>query len=227
MYPVADLRGEREGRAPPPLAPNFFIFMQFSGKIGQTIGWRPPFGVCAPSLGKSWIRHWYLCDLCKNTIIQVLITPCITNLQIWVQKYFNKFNKTTEKLNCFILLIHLLMRTHIHLLEILLNKPLQCLLFEIPAKRVGVWNSFRLRRCNSMTIVSPGRFRAQVIVNDDRKEGQSPQTYREMKRLRDARTSSERRETCKTMDQSQTRNRSGHYCCIWTGKTVLNSDYLH
>ena len=78
-----------------------------------------------------------------------------------------------------------------------------------------------------MTIVSPGWFRAQVIVSDVRKEGQSPQTYREMKRLRDARTSSELRETCKTMDQSQTRNRSGHYCCIWTGKMVLNSDYLH
>ena len=75
-----------------------------------------------------------------------------------------------------------------------------------------------------MTIVSPGRFRAQVIVSDVRKEGQSPQTHREMNRLRDARTSSERRETCKTMDQSQTRNRSGHYCCTWTGKTVLNSD---
>ena len=29
------------GRAPP-LAQNFFIFMQFSGKIGQIISWRPP-----------------------------------------------------------------------------------------------------------------------------------------------------------------------------------------
>ena len=28
--------------ARPPLAQNFFIFMQFSGKIGQIIGWRPP-----------------------------------------------------------------------------------------------------------------------------------------------------------------------------------------
>ena len=30
--------------------------MQFSGKIDQIIGWRPPFGVSAPSTGKSWIR---------------------------------------------------------------------------------------------------------------------------------------------------------------------------
>ena len=47
---MADLRGRR-GRAPPPRAQNFFIFMQFSGKIGQIIGWRPPSGVGAPSSG--------------------------------------------------------------------------------------------------------------------------------------------------------------------------------
>ena len=34
-------KGGCEGRAPP-LAHNFFIFMQFSGKIDQIIGWRPP-----------------------------------------------------------------------------------------------------------------------------------------------------------------------------------------
>ena len=32
------------------LSQNFFIFMQFSEKIGQIIGWRPS--------GKSSIRHW-------------------------------------------------------------------------------------------------------------------------------------------------------------------------
>ena len=32
--------------------------MQFSGKIGQVIGWHPPLGVSTPSSGKSWIRHW-------------------------------------------------------------------------------------------------------------------------------------------------------------------------
>ena len=48
---VADLRG-REGRVPSPLAQNFFIFMQFSGKIGQIIGWRPPsLGLAPPPLG--------------------------------------------------------------------------------------------------------------------------------------------------------------------------------
>ena len=36
---------------PPPLAPNFFIFMQFSGKIGQIIGWHPPLGLVPPPLG--------------------------------------------------------------------------------------------------------------------------------------------------------------------------------
>ena len=35
----------------PPLAQNFFIFMQFLGKIGQIIGWRPSLGLAPPSLG--------------------------------------------------------------------------------------------------------------------------------------------------------------------------------
>ena len=39
---VADLREGRQGRSPPPLGQNFFIFMQFSGKIRQIVGWRPP-----------------------------------------------------------------------------------------------------------------------------------------------------------------------------------------
>ena len=39
-----------KGRAPP-VAQNFFIFMQFSGKIGQIIGWRPPLGLAPPPLG--------------------------------------------------------------------------------------------------------------------------------------------------------------------------------
>ena len=48
---MADLRGgARPSR--PPLAQNFFIFVQFSGKIGQIIGWRPPLlGLAPPPLG--------------------------------------------------------------------------------------------------------------------------------------------------------------------------------
>ena len=42
---------------PPPRGPNSFNFMQFSGKIGKIVCWRLPRGVCAPSSGKSWIRH--------------------------------------------------------------------------------------------------------------------------------------------------------------------------
>ena len=44
---VADLRG---GARDAPLAQNFFIFMQFSGKIGQIIGWRPPLWAWRPLL---------------------------------------------------------------------------------------------------------------------------------------------------------------------------------
>ena len=38
---VADLGSARDV---PPSGPNFFILMQFSGKIGQIIGWRPLHG---------------------------------------------------------------------------------------------------------------------------------------------------------------------------------------
>ena len=34
--------GGAQGRAPPPLGQIFFIFMQFLGKIGQIVCWRPP-----------------------------------------------------------------------------------------------------------------------------------------------------------------------------------------
>ena len=35
----------------PPLGQNVFIFMQFSGKIRQIVGWRPPLGLTHPPLG--------------------------------------------------------------------------------------------------------------------------------------------------------------------------------
>ena len=41
-------KGGCQGRAPPPLSQNFFIFMQFSGKIRQIVGWRPPLGLAHP-----------------------------------------------------------------------------------------------------------------------------------------------------------------------------------
>ena len=48
---VADLRGgTRDARPPPPPGgPNFFNFMQFLGKYGKIVCWRPPLGVGAPS----------------------------------------------------------------------------------------------------------------------------------------------------------------------------------
>ena len=41
----------------PPRGPNSFNFMQFLGKFGKIVCWRPPWRVGAPSSGKSWIRH--------------------------------------------------------------------------------------------------------------------------------------------------------------------------
>ena len=49
-------KGGTRGRMPP-LTQNFFIFMQFLGKIRQIVGWHPLFRVGAPPSGKSWIHH--------------------------------------------------------------------------------------------------------------------------------------------------------------------------
>ena len=57
---------------PPPLAQNFFIFMQFSGKIGQIIGWRPPpLGLAPPPLGNPGSAT----AIEKQTIISVFSGP--------------------------------------------------------------------------------------------------------------------------------------------------------
>ena len=50
MSAVADLRGGAPGTRAP-LDQTFFIFMQFSGRIRQLVGWRAPFRVGAPPLG--------------------------------------------------------------------------------------------------------------------------------------------------------------------------------
>ena len=53
---VADL-GSREGRAPPLGSSISLNFMQFLGKFGKFVSWRPHRRVGTPTLGKSWIRH--------------------------------------------------------------------------------------------------------------------------------------------------------------------------
>ena len=49
-FTVADLRGAQTMR-PLPRGPNSFNFMQFSGKFGKIVCWRPP-GELAPCLGE-------------------------------------------------------------------------------------------------------------------------------------------------------------------------------
>ena len=52
LITIGGSRGGAQGRAPPPLGQIFFIFMQFLGKIGQIVCWRPPpLGLAPPRLG--------------------------------------------------------------------------------------------------------------------------------------------------------------------------------
>ena len=72
--PVADLRGGARDVRPPPGGPNSFNFMQFLGKFGKIVCWRPPWGVGAPSSGKSWIRH------CTPTHCILKYTPPVNRI---------------------------------------------------------------------------------------------------------------------------------------------------
>ena len=44
-------KGGHEGRMLPPGGPNSFNFMQFSGKYGKIICWRPPWELAPPPRG--------------------------------------------------------------------------------------------------------------------------------------------------------------------------------
>ena len=68
-----------EGR--PPWGPNSFNFIQFLGKFGKIVCWRPPWGVGAPSSGKSWIRHWLIYLDEKPRIMKKVVQH--TNTQIY------------------------------------------------------------------------------------------------------------------------------------------------
>ena len=60
FYTIGGSKGV-QGTCTPPGYPNSFDFMQFSGKFGKIICWRPHLPprprVGTPSSGKSWIHH--------------------------------------------------------------------------------------------------------------------------------------------------------------------------
>ena len=59
-FTVADLHSKiLDAPHPPPGGPNSFNFMQFLGIFGKIVCWCPPWGVGAPSSGKSWIGHCF------------------------------------------------------------------------------------------------------------------------------------------------------------------------
>ena len=67
---MAGLR-EREGRPPPD--PNWLNSIQFLGKFGKIMCWRPHWRVGAPTSEKSWIRHCS-CTIQKNTSYSLLFS---------------------------------------------------------------------------------------------------------------------------------------------------------
>ena len=99
---MADLRGAaRDARPPPPLAQNFFIFMQFSGKIDQIIGWRTPLGLAPPPLGNPGfataidVTHVRLSNYHEHIISRYEITESrlMNHCTIQAIKHINFFLK--------------------------------------------------------------------------------------------------------------------------------------
>ena len=76
--PVADLRGEPEGRKPCPLGLNYLNFMQVLGKFSSKIVCSRPRRVGAPTSDKSWIRH------CKHPLIHCFLDYQIKKLTIMI-----------------------------------------------------------------------------------------------------------------------------------------------
>ena len=78
-----------------PQGPNSFNFMQFLGKFGKIVCWRAPWGVGAPSSGKSWIRH---CKLFWNAQVRlasqiaIVISGNYVIFDLWSRKSFSANN---------------------------------------------------------------------------------------------------------------------------------------
>ena len=62
MLAVADLRGA-QGICAPPGGPNSFNFMQFMGKFGKIICWRPPGELAPPPRGNPGSATGWLQDM--------------------------------------------------------------------------------------------------------------------------------------------------------------------
>ena len=69
----------REGRAaPPPGGPNSFNFMQFLGKFGKIVCWRPPGELASPPQGNpgSATAKSLLCISNKNKYSYCFVSEC-------------------------------------------------------------------------------------------------------------------------------------------------------
>ena len=76
--------GGSKGDGRTPTAQNFLNFMQFFGKFGKIICWRPPEG-WRPSYGESWIPPW-------DPIILIVLTVCVSIPNPVSDGWVEKFN---------------------------------------------------------------------------------------------------------------------------------------
>ena len=69
-YPLADHRGARRT---PPGGPNSFNFMQFLGKFGKIVRWRPPGEMASPPRGNPGSATGYL----ETLFIYIKLCQCM------------------------------------------------------------------------------------------------------------------------------------------------------
>ena len=82
------------GDACPPQGPKFFQFHTVFGKIWQNCMLVPPWGVGAPSSGKSWIRYCILqATQWKIILFKISHNKVISSICIKWTSHLNKFSK--------------------------------------------------------------------------------------------------------------------------------------
>ena len=80
------IKGGRRGRPPPPGVQILSISCSFwENSTNSYVGAPPPWGVGAPSSGKSWIRHWF-CRFRGGPFSTTDVDINLANMNIWRNK---------------------------------------------------------------------------------------------------------------------------------------------
>ena len=70
--------GSKGGHVPPPRGPNSFNFMQFLGKFGKIVCWRPPGELAPPPRGNPGSATAFNCCMQSPTLLSTFFNQTVT-----------------------------------------------------------------------------------------------------------------------------------------------------